>query len=63
MSHDPLQIYNQKQLARLLGKNPATIYRWTRSGKLPRPVRVNGRIVGWPAGVIADWMDAKAVAA
>ncbi len=41
------------QMADLLGFSVAHIRRMYRTGKLPAPVRVGGRKVGWPAHVAA----------
>ena len=41
------------QLADLLGFSVAHVRRLYRTGKLPAPVRIGGRKVGWPAHVAA----------
>ncbi len=41
------------QMADLLGFSVAHIRRLYRTGKLPAPVRIGGRKVGWPAHVAA----------
>ncbi len=41
------------QMADLLGFSVAHVRRMYRTGKLPTPVRIGGRKVGWPAHVAA----------
>jgi predicted DNA-binding transcriptional regulator AlpA len=49
---DPL--VKRKALAEELAQSLTTIWRWTRDGYLPQPVRL-GKTVGWPRSVIDDW--------
>jgi predicted DNA-binding transcriptional regulator AlpA len=43
---DPLVL--RKEAAVLLGGvNRATLYRWEQSGRLPPPVRLSSRVIGW----------------
>ena len=41
------------QMADLLGFSVAHVRRMYRTGKLPAPIRIGGRKVGWPAHVAA----------
>lgn len=41
------------QMADLLGFSVAHVRRLYRTGKLPAPIRIGGRKVGWPAHVAA----------
>jgi excisionase family DNA binding protein len=38
-----------RQVAARLGVHPRTVHRWIKAGVLPRPRRVGGRLVRWPA--------------
>jgi predicted DNA-binding transcriptional regulator AlpA len=53
----PLKIVPLKRLAELLGRHPATLWRWQKSGKLPPQCRFGG----WPEEqireLIADTRD------
>lgn len=49
---DPL--IKRKALAAELGQSLTTLWRWTRDGYLPQPVRL-GKTVGWPRSVIDAW--------
>lgn len=42
----PLRLFRPTRLARLLGVDASTIWRWRRDGVLPPPVEVGG-ITGW----------------
>ena len=50
---DPL--IKRKVLATELGQSLTTIWRWTRDGYLPPPVRLGKKTVGWPRSVIDAW--------
>jgi len=50
--NDPL--IKRKELATELGQSLTTLWRWTRDGYLPQPVRL-GSSVGWPRSVIDAW--------
>lgn len=49
---DPL--IKRKALAAELGQSLTTVWRWTRDGYLPQPVRL-GKTVGWPRSVVDAW--------
>ena len=38
----------------IYGISRATVYRWIESGKLPDPIRLSPRIVGWKRSVLDD---------
>ncbi len=48
-----MRLLSVGQLAALLGFSVQHTRRLYRSGKLPAPVRINGRKCGWPANVAA----------
>lgn len=50
--NDPL--IKRKALANELGQSLTTLWRWTRDGYLPKPIRL-GTTIGWPRSVIDDW--------
>jgi len=38
----------------IYGISRATVYRWIESGKLPNPIRLSSRIVGYKRSVLDD---------
>jgi prophage regulatory protein len=46
-----------RRLARLLGVGLRTVRTWDAAGKLPRPVRVGGRVL-WPLAEVNAWLAA-----
>ena len=44
------------QLEKLLKVSPATIYRWIKEGKFPKPVRLGANMVRWKASDIEVWI-------
>ena len=47
-------VVKRQALAAELGTSLTTLWRWTRDGFLPPPVRL-GKTVGWPRSVIDSW--------
>jgi len=41
----------------IYGISRATVYRWIESGKLPDPIRLSPRIVGWKRSVLGGVND------
>ena len=37
-----------------------TVLRWHRDGRMPPAVRLNDRVVRWPAAAIDQWLDQQA---
>lgn len=56
VAKDPL--VKRKTLADELGQSTTTLWRWTRAGFLPKPIRL-GKTVGWPRSVIDRWKVAQ----
>ena len=46
----------RQQLEKLFKVSPATIYRWIKEGKFPKPVRLGANMVRWKASDIEAWM-------
>ncbi len=51
---DRNRILNVEQMAEGLGFSVAHLRRLYRGGKIPKPVQIGGRKLGWPAGVLID---------
>jgi len=54
--NDPL--VSRKDFAAELGINPSTLWRWTKTGEIPQPIRIGGR-VGWPQSTLEAWKASK----
>tara|TARA_R110002012_G_scaffold166722_2_gene330104 strand:+ start:4991 stop:5335 length:345 start_codon:yes stop_codon:yes gene_type:complete len=46
-----------EDIARIMGVDKKTIYRWVKSGKLPQPSTFGGKTFRWQAGVIEAWVE------
>ena len=44
------------ELAEWLGVCRSTIWKWTRKGKLPRPIRISDKITAWKREDIEQWL-------
>ena len=52
-------VVDAKRLARLLCAGIRTVRTWDAAGKLPKPIRIGGRVV-WLVDEIRAWLDAGA---
>lgn len=52
IAHKTDPIVRPSELREELGTSKTTIWRWTRDGYLPKPVRLGKRNTGWPRSVI-----------
>jgi predicted DNA-binding transcriptional regulator AlpA len=48
--------YSSDGLAKRLSVSRRTVERWNSAGKLPRPIRLGGRLLRWIASEIRDWV-------
>jgi excisionase family DNA binding protein len=46
-----------KEVARLFGVSPRTVWRWVKRGLLPAPARLRGKIVRWPTRDILSYLQ------
>ena len=53
---DPL--ISRKAFAAELDVNLSTLWRWTKNGDIPQPIRIGGR-VGWPQSTLTAWKIAN----
>lgn len=54
----PDQLLTRAMLRELVPVSDMTLWRWTHSGKFPRPLKVNGRTYS-RAGEVQAWIDAR----
>ena len=52
-------VVDARRLARLLCAGIRTVRTWDAAGKLPKPIRIGGRVV-WRVDEIRAWLDAGA---
>ena len=50
------ELVRPKATMRALGITRATLYRWIKEGRLPRPRQISTRTTGWPAAELHSWM-------
>nr|WP_270831605.1 AlpA family phage regulatory protein [Aeromonas sp. QDB03] len=46
-----------KALAPLLGIAVVTLWRWSATGKIPKPVKLGERVTAWRAEEVRGWMN------
>jgi predicted DNA-binding transcriptional regulator AlpA len=51
--------FRAKEVAQLLGIHEMTVWRWARSGRFPRPIKIGVQVTGWFARDIAQWLEQK----
>lgn len=56
------RIVSISELSQLLSKSRISLWRWQRDGILPKPIKVQGRTIGWRESTILEWLEAQEVA-
>jgi prophage regulatory protein len=46
-------------VSRALGVSKVSVWRWTRAGKFPKPIRLGEHSVGWLQSDIAAWLEQR----
>lgn len=46
----------QEDLAKELGISKTTLWRWRRDKRLPPPIHLSSRVVGWRTADIEQWL-------
>ena len=49
------------ELSQLLSKSRVSLWRWQRDGVLPKPIKVQGKTLGWRKAVILEWLETQEV--
>jgi excisionase family DNA binding protein len=53
------RILSMRQAAELLGLSVPHLRRLVRNGSIPTPIKIGTRKLGWQAGVLFDFVEAK----
>ena len=56
------RIISITELSQLLSKSRVSIWRWERDQILPKPIKVQGRTIGWRESSILEWLETQEVA-
>ena len=52
-------VKNLNNPAPIIPVSPATLWRWVRSGKFPKPMKVGPNTTAWRAGDVRAWLRAQ----
>lgn len=50
------ELLNVREVAALLDLSPRTVWRWSDSGRMPRPVRLSS-LAKWRMRELREWID------
>ena len=53
------RLLRRHKVEELTGLSRASIYRWMRNGRFPRPVKISSRGVRWKESDITDWIQSR----
>ena len=53
---------SDREIAEVIGINPATVWRWSKAGRLPPPVKIGERCTRWSVGAVRELLAQKDVA-
>ncbi|AZU69883.1 AlpA family phage regulatory protein [Escherichia coli] len=53
------QYLRPKDLANQLGISVSSLWRWARTGKIPKPIKLSERVTAWSSTEINSWLEAK----
>lgn len=53
------QYLRPKDLANQLGISVSSLWRWARTGKIPKPIKLSERVTAWSSTEINSWLAAK----
>jgi predicted DNA-binding transcriptional regulator AlpA len=46
-------------LSQMLHVSKCTLWRWSRSGRLPKPLKLSDGVAGWLESDISEWLRAR----
>lgn len=52
-----VQILKIADIVKMLSISKPTVWRYVKSGILPRPIYIQNRIFGWRKNTILEWLD------
>jgi prophage regulatory protein len=55
-------IIRKRGLIQRLGISEATLWRWARTGRFPKPIQLGPNTVGWIEADVTAWIEAKKLA-
>lgn len=41
----------------LVNRDRRTLWAWVRDAKFPKPIKMNGRTIGWPESAYQSWLQ------
>lgn len=53
------RILRKNELCELLGVTTSTLYRWTRTEGLPKPIKLGANSIGWKLSEVRAWLDSR----
>lgn len=54
-----LKVIRTKDLLEQLNISRISLWRWSKEGKFPQPLKVNGRAFGYRVQDVEDWLDGQ----
>lgn len=54
-----LKIHRIKDVCRITGLKPSTIYKLVRERSFPKPIQLTARSTGWPSNLVEAWLNEK----
>ncbi len=55
----PLRVYRLGRLAKLIGVDPSTLWRWERDGVLPPRIQIGPGVKGWTEEMLKEVLDQR----
>jgi len=55
------RILRKPEVLGLVGVSDPTVWRWEKAGKFPRRLQLGANSVGWLAGEVNAWLQAKSL--
>lgn len=59
MEDDPIITRAQARPLYFGGVNRTTLQRWEKAGKVPPPIRISQRVVGWRRSTLEAWLESR----
>lgn len=51
------------EVCEMFNRHRSTLWVWVDEGKFPKPIKLNGRTLGWKSEAIQDWLKQQEDAA